>query len=943
MAFPIPSHLPRRPNPHDVSSEILSKIDQATNHTLTTSLASSWITELEDTIGATKAQIKDRIHRDLPEFERQLESSKSVQTRLQSLASNVDRLDHTLSDSETGLIPKLIRTLTAHATLAQQSVDATYRHQTVAFLLRARGEFGSLLSLVQLGKLPQAIGACGEFERLLQAAPAHSNEMAVMADLKRRFHAAKSRTEEQLSEAYIRSVSSAPKCLKIQSSVLVRQSETRITLPEILLTSAETGSLSGHLTTLKRDVMAHYVDFVARQPSNVEVSSDAMESRLTIFPAPLEPDNLGTRLENLSTVLTFLSSHLMAFLPPSDRAAFSRSLCKPIVTSVLSNVLIPFLPSSFDKLPPFLEIARQAVAFEGDFVVKLLGGDDQHGREIKAWVDGLGGHYERQRRVQILDAARLIVLAPNDPADRFVVEIEMPQERMADVIPVQAAEADLREANLRVPDEAVDDAWGWGDDEEGAPPPELSNGTSEHTADDSWGLDDTENGPEAVADADDGWGFDDQQEESAEQEEPKTNGHSEPDPADSWGLEEDAGDPWDDPWDDPPPVAKPQVLVAIPEDPIVPSPSPRMATRLQKLANKGKHHLNDSSPLASPGVSTPMSTGSTRFATPSPPPNALPPADKSMGKRPPALATAVVVPKETFTVSGRMRQILAVVRDILSEGQQFAVSKILSAPEGSSVPGTVIHQCAPTVLDLFRALYPVKCAGALKSSAAAMQFSNDCLYLSDELLRLEAGPAKDRLDECRHRLKVLGDSWFQETVDLCRQSTLDILSTGADGFTSTSDQDRYDECETAINQVVRDIKTVSQRWKPVLNKSKYYSAVGILVDTALSRVLEDILELPDITEVESQRLSELCRMLNVLEALFVEDTNQQPFAWAYVPCWLKFSYLSELLEASMADISDLFDSGSLVDFDIDELVRLVRALFADTPLRTNTINKITAK
>lgn len=45
-------------------------------------------------------------------------------------------------------------------------------------------------------------------------------------------------------------------------------------------------------------------------------------------------------------------------------------------------------------------------------------------------------------------------------------------------------------------------------------------------------------------------------------------------------------------------------------------------------------------------------------------------------------------------------------------------------------------------------------------------------------------------------------------------------------------------------------------------------------------------------------------------------------------------------EASIADISYLFQEGALVDFKVEELVKLVRALFADTPLRTNTINKL---
>lgn len=42
----------------------------------------------------------------------------------------------------------------------------------------------------------------------------------------------------------------------------------------------------------------------------------------------------------------------------------------------------------------------------------------------------------------------------------------------------------------------------------------------------------------------------------------------------------------------------------------------------------------------------------------------------------------------------------------------------------------------------------------------------------------------------------------------------------------------------------------------------------------------------------------------------------------------------------MADITYLFEEGALVDFDVEELARLVRALFADTALRTTTINKL---
>ncbi|KAJ7782061.1 hypothetical protein DFH07DRAFT_792440 [Mycena maculata] len=958
MAFPIPSHLPRRPNPQDVSSEILTKIDRATSKTLNASLATSWLAELDETIQATKNHIHDRIHADLPQFEQQLESSKSVQTRLQALSSNVDGLSHTVSDPETGLVPTLLRSLTAHATLAQQSTDATIRHETLAQLLRCRTEFGSVLSLVQIGKLPQAVEACGEFEQLVQSAPAHLHQTAVMLDLKRKFQVAKSRTEEQLSDAYTRSIAVCPKSLTILPSVVVRQSETVLTLPEILSSLSST-SLSNHLATLRRDIITYYVDHILRQPTSLTISSENSEQRLTFFPSPPNSEDLPTRLDNVSAALKFLSTHFMAFLPPSETLFFSRSLCKPIVTSVLSNLLVPSLPPSFDLLPQFIGLAKRAVTFEEEYVVQLLG-DDKSDRPIKAWVDGMGGHYERQRRLQILETSRIIILAPESAPGRFQVEIDTRQNEVPAVVPVQAEED--HDASWGFGDEvkpandtdATDDGWGFNDDKEPEPPFPVA-----------------QSAPAAEDVAEDGWGFDDEEEAApvpvAEPPElPATNGHEkekpEPEP-DAWGWNDDDAPAdstedtvWDDPWDDAP--AKPNAADSRPPpapsiEPALSSPastsSPRMATRLEKLANKGKKRLNGGSPMASPALSTPMSMSSAKPEIGTPPPPPPPAAIKSSEKRPPRLSASVVVPTETYLVSGRMRQVINIVEDVLAEGRKFAASKIFPPLETSSPPGTVLLQSAASILDLYRALYPVKFAGRLKTvPEAPMQFSNDCLYLSGELARVEADvkgdalvPVKDRLVECQNRLKILGDSWFEDTVEQHRQSANDIIARGAEGFRFTADQDRYDECESAVSQVVREIKRLAQQWRGVLNKSKYYTAIGMVTDAALTRVLEDVLALPDIPEVESHRLSELCRLLHALEALFVEEANQEPFVVAYVPSWLKFSYLSELLEASMVDISYLFDSGALVDFEVAELVRLVRALFADTALRTNTINKLT--
>lgn len=48
--------------------------------------------------------------------------------------------------------------------------------------------------------------------------------------------------------------------------------------------------------------------------------------------------------------------------------------------------------------------------------------------------------------------------------------------------------------------------------------------------------------------------------------------------------------------------------------------------------------------------------------------------------------------------------------------------------------------------------------------------------------------------------------------DRQRTALRDILAS-AKGFTDTSDQDRYDDCEMAISRVVREIRSVANTWK----------------------------------------------------------------------------------------------------------------------------------
>ncbi|KAF4610462.1 hypothetical protein D9613_006989 [Agrocybe pediades] len=932
MAFPVPDHLPKRPVPVDVSSKILYKIDAATKDTLNSSLAASWLDELDGSIRATKQRIHDRIQSDLPDFERQLETSKSVQTRYELLKARAEELENALSHPEKGIVPTLVAALKKHSTLAQDTSDAEAVYNASSYLLQCRDAYSSLLSLAQSGQLPAAVEKGEEVQKLVVDMPEYLSQTKVAGDLKRKFNATQARVQDQLSDAYSRSVIISPADITIYPSTQVRQSEITLDLPSILQSLSPT-HLANHLDTLKRDILTHFIDHSLKQPFSIAIQTSLSgEVKLSLTPAPPNSEDLSSRLDNISTILGFLASHLFAHLPPQSRTLFMRSLNKPITTSILNNLLMPSLPSSFGLLPSYLNLLKRAVAFEDQDINNLLDAGQTDG-SIKAWSDGISGHYERRRRVEILENARQEILSPEDPKDTFeAINEGGPETSLPSVVPVQVDEEDFK-----------DDAWGLDE-------PVTANAT-EDTAE--------------------GWGFDNDLgdtplDEEVEEMDPTTptklveaepeveTTDAEPDVADAWGWNDDEDVPvedvpeenaWDDPWSDP-----------VDKDPEPPEPSPssapKAATRLEKLANKSKKQTNghSPSPLSSPQpTQTPQNT--ITFTPPSPKPEPQLKAQggtkRLNGAKRPADVVTTIAPKELYKVPKRTKRVLKMVEKVIDESKLFFASNLFPSANDAvhAAPGSVLAHSASSIVELYEALYPIKFSQELESVERAMLFSNSCLYMTGAIQRIEdtlygKHILKERLTECRQRLQVLGDSWYEEAIER-EQARIDkLLVEGAQGFLYTADQDRYDECEAAVNEALKQVKRLAQSLKGVLTKSKYYTTIGAVADSVLSRMLHDILALPDIPEVESHRLSELCRIMNSMEGLFCEDHSEASFVGAYVPSWFKFSYLSELLEASLADITYLFEQGALVDFQVEELVNLVKGLFADTILRTNTVNKI---
>ncbi len=590
----------------------------------------------------------------------------------------------------------------------------------------------------------------------------------------RKSTALRNRTEEQLLDAYSRSIVVSASEVTIRpyvQAVLPRRHihgvwvrstlpedniDTVIPLPD-LLASMSPSALSMHLSTLRRDIITHCVEYVLKQPVQIYQAAathltGTAEYKLSMHRAPPGTEDLSLRLENLTTVIAFLHSNLFPHLPPAERTSFPLSLCAPIRTAVLNHLLLPNVPSTLAQLPDFLRVAKQAAALEDEVVVKMLGDNGADSR-IKTWVDNVGVHYERKRRAEILDRARAIAVSSPDDSSTFHVDVPLAVENPPFPINVVDRPVANGEHAKPVAVEANDDSWGFADES-------LSQG------------DDT---PSQSDTSTDGWGFDDDiEQEPAPEPVPEPPKAPEPEPSggtedaaedDPWGwngdiepTEVDDGSAWDDAWDEKP---------SAPE-PVPPSPAPKPAKGLAK-------RLGAKSMPSSPAFPPPQSpTVPIRHSTPQPP-RSQPVVAKA--KNPPPPPAPVLIPAtETYAVSGRTKELLQLVEDVLREGAELVSSGILG-----TTPGSVITQAAPMALELFRALVPVANATVLEQSVKEpMRFSNDCLYVSQELKRIVAGlsgpkaGAKDKLEEGRERLRVLSDSWFEQTIVSASASLNDV-------------------------------------------------------------------------------------------------------------------------------------------------------------------------
>ncbi|KAI5305385.1 ribosome biogenesis protein ytm1 [Ascosphaera pollenicola] len=283
--------------------------------------------------------------------------------------------------------------------------------------------------------------------------------------------------------------------------------------------------------------------------------------------------------------------------------------------------------------------------------------------------------------------------------------------------------------------------------------------------------------------------------------------------------------------------------------------------------------------------------------------------------------------------------------------RQVTDFELLSTKECSDL---TIKQCGPglltlptLVLALYRAIAPSIYTQTYASGN--MYIHNDCKYLAGRLREIIYEHSLARLEPDAAEIERFGKLCYSSEMQSHRVILMDVLE-GAKGFGNCSSQPMMEDCRIAINSVCEHIRAAHAAWLPVLWKSALLQAVASLISTVIEKIIVTVEDLGDISASDSQYLVTLYTQISELEDLFLPEGATEaekesgmvtPMTAVYVPKWLKFQYLINILESSLADIKYLWIEGELsLEYTEDEIVDLLEALFADSEHRRKAISEI---
>ncbi|KAK6529760.1 hypothetical protein TWF281_008921 [Arthrobotrys megalospora] len=320
------------------------------------------------------------------------------------------------------------------------------------------------------------------------------------------------------------------------------------------------------------------------------------------------------------------------------------------------------------------------------------------------------------------------------------------------------------------------------------------------------------------------------------------------------------------------------------------------------------------------------------------------PAPHKANRQPQEKEVKNITLRETYSVTSIPQEVINIILNTIGEAEKLSQPQYSGLSIASSISGLLT---VPTsILTLYRALSAIFYRD---DPNPAISIYNDCEWLEEHLAELEkavkarAGPFGGfDLQPSIKAISTFGRRAYWREMDSKRLILSDLMD-GAQGFENCTQYPYSENCETAVASVIDTIQGIEMQWRDTLSRSALLQSLGSLLNTVVLKFINDIEDLGDISADASAKLASYVSQFGMLEPLFKlpdQPKDALPVTAVYCEKWLKFQYLGNILDSSMAEIMDLWREGALVDFEKDELMDLVKALFADGEKRSQVLDEL---
>ncbi|ORY64675.1 hypothetical protein LY90DRAFT_668060 [Neocallimastix californiae] len=276
---------------------------------------------------------------------------------------------------------------------------------------------------------------------------------------------------------------------------------------------------------------------------------------------------------------------------------------------------------------------------------------------------------------------------------------------------------------------------------------------------------------------------------------------------------------------------------------------------------------------------------------------------------------------------------------------EIAYQKMNEAVESDELNAIEAFYNVRDLFVLFRAITPIYHQDSIEFiPSRAMLFYNDCVYIAHHLLTLGhhyQNKLRPPLDSTATFIDMvpayrrLGQMYFKKQLRRQRNKLLNNLKQ-INGFENLSDDNKLENTESIFRNIIYQLDNLSKDWKIILANEVYLQVIGLLFNSLLEDILNEVLNIKSISNNEIHQLKYLLSLLVIHSKEWFtftigsgkEKITKQAPILKYVELWEKFQQLFNVLEISIHQILERGWS-KFNKFTKQELLIIFNARFRD--------------